>query len=422
MALSVWEDTLSTIETPDWTTNPNHASSRIYLSQGQSRQLIIENFNKSIPAAQYFILDFETVLDILNRTLRLHSVIHASLNRKPPSTIQSILICSQKILSSLHNVFFRSQSPKPTSAIPTENQHSPHCCRNIIFRTFLDSCEKFIREFIQKVESDMCVCKSTDVQNFQRGLQDRLEYLVGSLCHDRQLEGGTGNRLQEMDPVIDATFQYLWQYHSTSLPRRVSRGNLTALDRPVLLFDASINGGCIPIPRVFCDSKEKLHQLLCTLFENRSWYAKVDKEEYVLENKELTTVIDTVNWQRLVVPGAEIYMTITVKRRGAISSSCCRICRAVNIESLGHNGKIACMNCGRITDAINVGYTNYVETKGHDEEAFPRVRYLHYRTVEDVIDYWEKKDPDHETWAWKDHGGQPRFLAQPGGPVRQFDW
>ena len=62
--------------------------------------------------------------------------------------------------------------------------------------------------------------------------------------------------MQELGPVIENILQLLWQFHCMPLPERIPRSSLVALDHPVILFEATNSGTCIPIPRIFCDSQQ----------------------------------------------------------------------------------------------------------------------------------------------------------------------
>lgn len=215
-----------------------------------------------------------------------------------------------------------------------------------------------------------------------------------------------------MEYVIEKMFLQLWQYYDcidVSRHASIPGGTLTALDAPVFLFDASFHNSRIPIPRRFCKSKENFHQLVEFLFQGRSWHSKIRQHEYLLEDKELQTDIESTNWDTQVVPGAFIYMTMIFKSRGHVAKSSCRVCRAKNIKQIGRKNKIQCLNCGCVSDDVESqpnhffgSANNYIENdiyqpSGQDAEIFKlqdfrRIRFIHrYDSQTD-----ERDNPNHE--------------------------
>ncbi|KAF2177362.1 hypothetical protein K469DRAFT_375620 [Zopfia rhizophila CBS 207.26] len=303
------------------------------------------------------------------------------------SQIEIIRCHTRRLLSSIYNASSHRRSPIP----PSRSPDSPHCRRGINdISVFLYNCEKLIRDFLGKaVIRDMFgtawICNPSDVQGLRRSLQERLESLVLSLCYDQQPRNGTGDPIQEthchvhkIGTVVEDMLRCLSLYHLKTVPRQIPRGSLAALGQPVIFSEASPNESLIPIPHFFCDSKQKLHNLMRILFQNRPWHAKIDQEEYVLEDKEQTTVIGTENWRNIVVPGALIHMIMIVKYKGAVSDSRCPSCHAINIEKICQGKKLKCLNCKLISD---VAETNRIvelsdENTDSSKGTFSRIRYI----------------------------------------------
>lgn len=77
-----------------------------------------------------------------------------------------------------------------------------------------------------------------------------------------------------------------------------------------------------------------MHLFLLTVYCGRSWHKKIEHNEYILESKDLRMEIESHNWNESIKPGEIIYMTMLVKRKGAMSDSSCRQCRATNIAKI----------------------------------------------------------------------------------------
>lgn len=77
-----------------------------------------------------------------------------------------------------------------------------------------------------------------------------------------------------------------------------------------------------------------MHLFLFTVYGDRPWHKKIEHNEYILENGDLTREIQSRNWNELIKPGETVYMTMLVKRKGIMSDIHCRQCRAINIQKI----------------------------------------------------------------------------------------
>ncbi|KAH8595152.1 hypothetical protein B0O99DRAFT_594742 [Bisporella sp. PMI_857] len=173
----------------------------------------------------------------------------------------------------------------------------------------------------------------------------------------------------------------------------IPRENLRAVDQPIILVNASRILSPIEIPHFLCTSKQKFHGLLRILFRAQPWHTKVDRKEYLLEDKGLTAVVRAENWRQTVIPGAEICMSMIFKRQSAISDSCCPSpsCRASNIERISQGKKIRC--CGLVSDFVKIkrvvelpdersdssteDLSSENVNQSDEEEGFLRIRYVY---------------------------------------------
>ena len=126
----------------------------------------------------------------------------------------------------------------------------------------------------------------------------------------------------------------------------------------------------------------------------------------MLESKSSENEIETDNWSEEMKPGRTIYMTMVVRRKGAVSDNCCRKCRATNIQKIGRSKKIkwygdgasqlletanaetfTSLSCKLISDAVesdpkaevsDAANAMVIRTKtiSTEDEAFSRIRYL----------------------------------------------
>ena len=77
-----------------------------------------------------------------------------------------------------------------------------------------------------------------------------------------------------------------------------------------------------------------MHLFLLTVYGDRPWHKKIEQNEYILESSDLTREIQSQNWNEEIKPGENVYITITIKRKGAMSNTSCRRCRAINIQKI----------------------------------------------------------------------------------------
>jgi hypothetical protein len=77
-----------------------------------------------------------------------------------------------------------------------------------------------------------------------------------------------------------------------------------------------------------------MHLFLLTVYGNRPWHKKIEHNEYILESSDLTKEVQLQNWGEVIRPGEIVYMTMLVKRKGGMSDTSCRECRAMNVEKI----------------------------------------------------------------------------------------
>ena len=83
-----------------------------------------------------------------------------------------------------------------------------------------------------------------------------------------------------------------------------------------------------------------MHLFLLTVYDNRPWHKKIEHNEYILESSDLTKEVQLQNWGEVIRPGEIVYMTMLVKRKGGMSDTSCRECRAMNVEKKCANKKM----------------------------------------------------------------------------------
>ncbi|CCT61466.1 uncharacterized protein FFUJ_02057 [Fusarium fujikuroi IMI 58289] len=211
--------------------------------------------------------------------------------------------------------------------------------------------------------------------------------------HDQSLRDETWlptreiqNFYQQMDLAVRELLDCISLCALKTCSIRILNGSRGVVDLPIKLLDASQS--LILIPPGLCTSKQKFHNLLRIILRRQPWHAKIDQEEYVLEDKELTTDIGTENWDTKMLPGAEIFMTIISNHKGAVSDTCCPKCRAINIVKMSEGKRVKCQNCHVISNFVETNRVvklpeDYADSPTEEpllENAF-RIRYLHEKSL-----------------------------------------
>lgn len=138
------------------------------IATGNSRQLINIHLKSSAEVQEYFILDNDSVDRVISLTRDLCHTLKLSLAHRSP--FYSIFLQAWQHIS---NIYLRSF--ELTSRVKNSNGNP----RKVIVGKFLGSCEKLICNFLERF--DDAACKSSDVQEFQRGLEDRISFVISSL-------------------------------------------------------------------------------------------------------------------------------------------------------------------------------------------------------------------------------------------------
>ncbi|KAF2867079.1 hypothetical protein BDV95DRAFT_622344 [Massariosphaeria phaeospora] len=346
---------------------PARSSHPSFFAGEQAKQLNVMNlevtYNQPRYVPQYFLLDHGLLQEIYHSTQALLSSIHhASTHRRSPNAIKSALRSTQWFLTSIYGA---SSSPADELSPQVRGRGLKDASS-----LFLHSCENLIYDFLSNIETGK-IYKSSDIQELQLGLRERLECLVLSLSHGQRSGTSiddsfqaTQRSFQNTSAVAQGILRYLSQHHDINVSDQTPTQSLALLERPLVICEASKNASWIPIPHEFCESKLMLHSLLQILFRNRPWHTKVDQEEYVLEIEDSSTIAGAENWHDVVVPGGRLYMTMVVRRAGGeASDTCCPGCRATNIERIARGKRIKCLNCTLVSSAVN----NYQITELADD-------------------------------------------------------
>ena len=77
-----------------------------------------------------------------------------------------------------------------------------------------------------------------------------------------------------------------------------------------------------------------MHLFLLTIYGNWPWHKKIEHNEYILESSDLTKEVQSQNWDEIIRPEEIMYMTMLIKRKGVMSDTSCRECRAMNVEKI----------------------------------------------------------------------------------------
>ena len=85
-----------------------------------------------------------------------------------------------------------------------------------------------------------------------------------------------------------------------------------------------------------------MHLFLLTIYGNRPWHKKIEHSEYILESSDLTKEVQSQYWDEVIRPGEIVYMTMLIKRKGDMSDTSCRECRAMNVEKTSRNKEMRC--------------------------------------------------------------------------------
>ena len=77
-----------------------------------------------------------------------------------------------------------------------------------------------------------------------------------------------------------------------------------------------------------------MHVFLLTAYGNRPWHKKIEHNEYILESSDLTKEVQSQYWDEVIRPEEIVYMIMLIKRKGDMSDTSCRECRAMNVEKI----------------------------------------------------------------------------------------
>ncbi|RYN33119.1 hypothetical protein AA0114_g11985 [Alternaria tenuissima] len=207
-------------------------------------------------------------------------------------------------------------------------------------------CGKAIHDFESKARQGTSFCMMTDLNELRNSLRNCLFYLFTSLLNIHEEDPLSRSSIAGIDEVIGDMLRFHWRCQTIII--KLTGSSFTELEDPIKLYDASRATTFLPIPMILCGSPHQMHLFLLTVYGNRPWHKKIEHNEYILESSDLTKEVQLQNWGEVIRPGEIVYMTMLVKRKGGMSDTSCRECRAMNVEKICANKKMRCLSCGLV--------------------------------------------------------------------------